>query len=114
MARTKQCDIPAKPVADAYDDLVNAIFTQAYEDLVYAIDQEARCRRKLQKGGLGIGHYKETIMDVKRYRHDMEELEKWFREVLPNWRDINPERIIKKAHKEVENGLQYNSPCAQF
>lgn len=114
MSRMKKCDMPAKPVADAYDDLVNAVFSQAYEDLVYSIEQEARSRRKLQYGGLGIGAYRDTIQEVKRYRHDMEQLEKWFREVLPNWRDINPERIIKQAHQEVQNGLQYNHPCAQL
>lgn len=45
---------------------------------------------------------------------DVERLEDWFRNVLPNWRDINPERIIKQAHQEVQNGLQYNHPCAQL
>jgi len=109
--RTKACDMPAKPVADAYDNIVNAIFTQAYEDLVFALQQEARNRRKLQYGHLPIGVYRNTIAIVRRYRADAEQLEDWFRTVLPNWRDINPEIFIRKAHSEVDNGIQYCHPC---
>ena len=97
----------AKPVADAYDDLVNAVFKQAYEDLVFALTEETRNRQRLQNGGLPIGIYKDTLNRVRMYRADVERLEDWFRNVLPNWRDINPDRIIKQAHAQVHGSIEF-------
>lgn len=90
---------------EAYDNLVNSIFHQAYDDLVFMIRKSYRAiaaARSAQTPKLMLDARKEA----QQYMHDAINLQKWFRQVMPMWRDVNVQRIIDKAYKDAEDDAE--------
>ena len=125
MSLTSNLDHNCSTRQEAYDNFVNAIFKQAYDDLVSAIRKAKRQRdvQRITRSHLRDTENKmcyQTLMkmiqdgerDVKNADLTVDYLEWWMRKVLPQWRDIDPDRIIKQAHKEAENDTEAVSDAA--
>lgn len=70
-----------------YDALIAGIFHQVYEDLVTAYRKQKRANTTRKQ---------ETAAATVRY------LETWLRSTMPNWLDMDPEKVIKWAKEEAE------------
>ena len=92
---THECTTPD----EGAQNLINAIFHQAHNDLVRMI-------RKAYRMAMQAKHEDRTFVrwnmedDAARYMREVNSLKRWFREVLPMWRDINPQLIIDHAYEE--------------
>lgn len=71
-----------------YDALLAGIFHKAYEDLVTAYQKQKRANTTRKQ---------ETAAAKARY------LETWLRSTMPNWLELDPEKVIKWAKEEAEN-----------
>ena len=71
----------------AYDALLAGIFHKAYEDLVTAYQKQKRANTTRKQ---------ETAAAAARY------LETWLRNTMPNWLELDPEKVIKWAKEEAE------------
>lgn len=70
-----------------YDALLAGIFHKAYEDLVTAYRKQKRANTTRKQ---------ETAAAAARY------LETWLRNTMPNWLELDPEKVIKWAKEEAE------------
>lgn len=83
-----------------YDELINAVFEEAYDNLVSDY-RRAKAFHRLalcEKGSKKRDAEKDEMLCIQ----DALYLEGWFREVLPCWRDIAPDRIIRRAREEAD------------
>ena len=81
---THECTTPG----EGAQNLINAVFHQAHNDLVRMI-------RKAYRMAMQAKHEDRTFV-----RWKMEDDAARYREVLPMWRDINPQLIIDHAYQE--------------
>ena len=88
-----------------YDNLINAIFQQGYEDLVFLIRMSYKYLAKAHAAKTLV-MYEDAKREANRYVSDVKYLENWFREIMPQWRNIEPQRIIDQAYKECENDAE--------
>ena len=88
-----------------YDNLINAVFVQAYDDLTSAIRKACRFHAMAKAETRTMLKWK-LQDEAARYMRDANALKKWFREVMPCWRDINPQLVIDRAYKECENDTE--------
>ncbi len=92
-------------IDQAYDNLINAVFVQAYDDLVRTIRKACRLLAVAKNEKRTM--LKWSIQDeASRYMRDANSLKKWFRDVMPCWRDIDPQRVIDQAYKECEHDTE--------
>lgn len=89
----------------AYENLVNAIFHQAYEDLVVLIRKGCRKLKEAREEPRTFLRW-ELHDQAMRYMKEANYLKGWFREVMPAWRDINPDRVIEQAYKECKDDTE--------
>ena len=86
-------------------NLINAVFHQAYYDLV-------RSLRNGYRMALQAEHEDRTMVRWKMedaaavHMNEANRLKKWFKDVLPIWREINPQIIITRAY--VESGADFS------
>lgn len=83
-----------------YDALVAAVFKNAYDELVEKIQKARREEAKkakaptLQMREENSGRYRAACSRIVY-------IEKWIRDAVPNWINIDAEKIIKWAHEEA-------------
>lgn len=89
-------------VDEAYDDLINAVFEVTYEDLVNAYRKERSAAQALRyaytpakKNGAEY-ELRNAIQKIEYYSN-------WLREVLPQWRNLDAEKIIERARWVANN-----------
>lgn len=94
-----------KNIDGGYENVINAVFKQGYDDLVALIRKSYRFMllSKLEKRTMLKWELHDEAMRAIR---DTNALCDWFRVVMPMWRDIDPERIIKQAYKECEDDTE--------
>lgn len=87
-----------------YDDLINAIFEATYDDLVGAYIRERKVRERLRNADSESKRH-DAGFDLQGALCKIDFYANWLREVLPQWRDLDPDRIIVRA-KEVADEMQ--------
>lgn len=83
-----------------YDELIAAVFKNAYDELVVLIRKAKREEEK--KITAPTTRMREE--NSRRYRTACSRIiynEKWIRDAAPNWINIDAEKIIKWAHEEA-------------
>ena len=96
----------AKDINGAYENLVNAIFAQGYEDLVFCLRQMYRFLAMARDEKLGTAKRRDANNEARMFLRDAKSIEDWFRDVLPKWRDLDPVKIIDQAYRESENDAE--------
>ena len=86
-----------------YDDLINAVFERAYDDLVEAYKKRKEAIVRL-KQSVTYKQREAAEFDIRCAEKKIEWYVDWLKHVLPRWRDIDPQRIIDRA-KEVGNEI---------
>ena len=90
---------------DCYENLVNAVFIQAYNDLVAAIRKAYRHKAKARSAPVSLIANDEHDK-AKRAMKSAVYLADWMRDALPAWRDLDAQKIIDRAYKEAEGDAE--------
>lgn len=89
-------------IQTAYDDLVNRVFEYAYLDLVNAIITKRTEEKLANSRAVTAAQSKKHLEDAQRAQHDIDRIEKWFEDVIPRFRDIDPKRFKEWATQEAD------------
>lgn len=92
---THECNTPE----EGCQNLINAVFHESYNELVRTIRKAYRMALQAKRETKTFVRWKMED-EAALYMHKVSYLKNWFREVLPIWRDINPQVIINRAYEE--------------
>lgn len=84
-----------------YDDLINAVFEATYDDLVEAIKKKNNAELRMKKADTEHRR-KDAEYDLRCAEKKVEFYIDWLKEVLPQWRDVDAEKIINRAKEVAE------------
>lgn len=89
-------------VDEAYDDLINAVFEVTYEDLVNAYRKERSAAQALRYAYTSAKK-NDAEYELRNAIQKVEYYSNWLREVLPQWRNLDAEKIIERARWVANN-----------
>lgn len=85
-----------------YDDMINGVFEITYEDLVASYKKRKEAQDRLEEADT-YKKVENAKFDIRCAERKIEFYSDWLRDVLPKWRNIDPEKIIKRAKEVGEN-----------
>lgn len=88
-------------VDNAYQYMVSAIFIQGAKDLTYLYRKAGRIAKK--KGPA-------WDIELEQVKRSIRFLEQWFREVLPEWLDIDPDTVIDQCRVNAAKARANKNP----
>ena len=81
-----------------YDDLINAVFEATYDDLIVAFRKRNRALKKIRSAETEHKR-KDAEFDLRCAEKKIDFYVDWLRAVLPQWRDLDANKIIDRAEE---------------